>query len=221
MARKQFAVVGLGQTGYYMARHLSNLGHDVLAIDSNEQRIQDITPYVSQAIVADCARKKQVQSLPLGDVEAVIVAIGDSLESSVLIVMNLKEAGIQNIIAKASSEQHSAILAKLGVTEIFHPERDMAVALAERLNRPNMLEFLPFMEDYSIVEWVLPQELEGKSLLDLNLTNKYGVQVIAIKDTLTNKTSIVPKASAPLQDSDILFLLGSNDALEKLMQKMS
>lgn len=219
-SRKQFAVIGMGQTGHYMARHLSNLGHDVLAVDEDETRVQDITPYVSQAIVADCSRKKQIQSLPLTDVEAVIVAIGDSLESSVLIVMNLREMGVQNIIAKASSEQHSSILAKLGVSEVFHPERDMAVTLAERLNRPNMLEFLPFMEGYSIVEWVLPEDLAGKSLLDLNLTNKFGIQVIAIKDALTNNTSIVPKASAPLQETDILFLLGANDALEKLMRKM-
>ena len=219
-ARKLFAVIGIGQTGYFLARHLTHLGHDVLAVDTDEAKIQDITTYVAQAVVADCTRKKQVQSLQLSNVEAVIVAIGDSLESSVLTILNLKELGVQNIVAKSSSEQHSAILAKLGVTEIFHPERDMAVALAERLNRPNMLEFLPFMEGYSIVEWACPEELAGKSLQDLNLTNKYGVQVIAIKDAMTNKVSIVPKANAPLQDTDVLFLLGANDSLEKLMKKM-
>jgi trk system potassium uptake protein TrkA len=219
-SRRQFAVIGMGQTGYFLARHLTHLGHDVIAVDRSEDRIQDITPYVAQAIVADCARKKQCQSLPLGEIEAVIVAIGDSLEDSVLTMLNLKELGVQNIVAKSSSEQHSSILAKLGVTEIFHPERDMAVALAERLNRPNMLEFLPFMEGYSIVEWALPEDLAGKSLLDLNLTNKYGVQVIAIKDALTNKVSIAPKAGAALQDTDVLFLLGANESLEKLMRKL-
>lgn len=219
-ARKQFAVIGMGQTGYFLSRHLTHLGHDVLAVDESEERIQDITPYVAQAIVADCARKKQVQSLPLAEVDAVIVAIGDSLESSVLIILNLKELGVKNIVAKSSSEQHSAILAKLGVTEIFHPERDMAVALAERLNRPNMLEYLPFLEGFSIVEWACPDDLAGKTLLDLNLTNKYGVQVIAIKDAMTNSVSIVPKANAPLQDTDVLFLLGTNEALDKLMRKL-
>lgn len=219
-ARKQFAVIGMGQTGYFLARHLTHLGHDVIAVDEDEDRIQDITPYVAQAIVADCTRKKQVQSLPLSEIDAVIVAIGDSLESSVLIILNLKEIGLQNIVAKSSSEQHSAILAKLGVTEIFHPERDMAVALAERLNRPNMLEFLPFLEGYSIVEWACPEDLVGKSLLDLNLTNKFGVQVIAIKDAMTNKVSIVPKPNIPLQDTDVMFLLGTNESLEKVMRKL-
>ncbi|HSQ43027.1 MAG TPA: TrkA family potassium uptake protein [Fibrobacteraceae bacterium] len=218
--RQQFAVIGIGQTGFFLARHLTHLGHDVIAVDREEDRIQDITPYVAQAIVADCTRKKQCQSLPISEAEAVIIAIGDSLEDSLLTILNLKEIGIKNIVAKSASEQHSSILAKLGVTEIFHPERDMAVALAERLNRPNMLEFLPFMEGYSIVEWALPEELSGKSLLDLNLTNKYGVQVIAIKDAMTNKVSIVPKASATLLDTNVLFLLGSNEALEKLMKKM-
>jgi len=218
--RRQFAIIGIGQTGYFIARHLTHLGHDVVAVDSDEAKVQDISPFVAQAVVADCTRKKQVQSLSLSEVEAVIVAIGDDLQSSVLTILNLKELGIKNIVSKSSSEQHSSILAKLGVSDIFHPERDMAVALAERLNRPNMLEFLPFMEGYSIVEWACPEDLAGKSLLDLNLNNRYGVQVIAIKDAMTNKVSIVPKATAPLGDTDVLFLLGTNESLEKLMRKL-
>lgn len=220
MARKQFAVIGMGQTGFYLARHLTHLGHDVLAVDNDAERIQDITPYVAQAAVADCTRKKQAASLPISECEAVIVAIGDALEDSLLIILNLKELGAQNIVAKSSSEAHSSILARLGVTEIFHPERDMAVALAERLHRPNMLEYLPFMEGYSIVEWACPEDLVGKTLVDLNLNNKFGVQVIAIKDAMTNTVSIVPKANQSLQDTDVLFLLGSNESLDKLMKKM-
>lgn len=221
MARQQFAIVGMGQTGYYLARHLTHLGHDVMAIDQDEERIQDITPYVAQAVVADCTRKKQAASLPLSEVDAVIVAIGDRLEDSVLIILNLKELGVQNIVAKSSSEAHSTILAKLGVTEIFHPERDMAIALAERLNRPNMLEYLPFMEGYSIVEWACPEHLVGKTLMDLKLSSKYGVQVIAIKDAMTNHVAIVPRADQELQDTDVLFLLGTNDSLDKVMSKMN
>lgn len=219
-SRKQFCIIGMGQTGFYLARHLTHLGHDVLAVDADESRVQDISPYVAQAIVADCTRKKQAQSLPLSEVEAVIVAIGDALENSLLIILNLRDLGIKNIVAKSSSEQHSSILTKLGVAEIFHPERDMAVALAERLNRPNMLEYLPFMEGYSIVEWACPEKVAGRTLQELNLTNKFGVQVIAIKDAMTNSVSIVPKASAPLQDTDVLFLLGTNDSLEALMRKL-
>lgn len=213
---KQFVVIGLGNSGYFLARHLTSLGHDVLAVDSSPEKVQDITPFVVQAVVADCTRKKQMQSLPLAKVDSVVVCIGEDLEASVLTVLNLKELGVKHIVAKSSSAAHTTILEKLGVSDIFHPERDMAVSLAERMNRPNMLDYLPFMDGYSIVEWACPTNLAGKKLMDANLINKYGVQVIAIRDALEQKLNIVPTGHYILKDSDVLFLLGPNEVLDGL-----
>ena len=167
MASKQYIIIGLGNSAIFLARHLTSLGHDVLVVDNHPEKVQDISSTVSQAMVADSTRKKQLASIPLQKADSVIVCIGENLEASLLTVLNLKELGVKHIIAKSSSAAHSSILEKLGVSDIFHPERDSAIALAERLNRPNMLDFLPFMEGFSIVEVVCPKEFIGKTLKDL------------------------------------------------------
>jgi trk system potassium uptake protein len=216
MSSKQFVVIGLGNSGYFLARHLTALGHDVLVIDSSPEKIQDITASVSQAVVADSTRKKQMASLPLNKVDSVVVCIGEDLEASLLTVLNLKELGVKHIIAKSSSPAHTVILEKLGVSDIFHPERDMAISLAERMNRPNMLDYLPFMEGFSIVELACPEKFIGKSLKELSLTSKYGVQVIAIRDPLETEPKLGNLADYVLQERDVLFIIGPNKVLDKI-----
>lgn len=216
MSSKQFVVIGLGNSGYFLARHLTALGHDVLVIDSSPEKIQDITSSVSQAVVADSTRKKQMASLPLNKVDSVVVCIGEDLEASLLTVLNLKELGVKHIIAKSSSPAHTAILEKLGVSDIFHPERDMAISLAERMNRPNMLDYLPFMEGFSIIELACPEKFIGKSLKELSLTSKYGVQVIAIRDPLETEPKLGNLADYILQERDVLFIIGPNKVLDKI-----
>lgn len=216
MSSKQFVVIGLGNSGYFLARHLTALGHDVLVIDSSPEKIQDITASVSQAVVADSTRKKQMASLPLNKVDSVVVCIGEDLEASLLTVLNLKELGVKHIIAKSSSPAHTVILEKLGVSDIFHPERDMAISLAERMNRPNMLDYLPFMEGFSIVELACPEKFIGKSLKELSLTKKYGVQVIAIRDPLETEPKLGNLADYVLQERDVLFIIGPNKVLDKI-----
>ncbi|MCF0215217.1 MAG: TrkA family potassium uptake protein [Fibrobacteraceae bacterium] len=215
MASKQFIIIGLGNSGYFLAKHLISLGNDVMVVDSNPDKVQDISSSVTQAVVADGTRKKQLASIPLAKADAVIVGIGEDLEASLLTVMNLKELGIKHIIAKSSSAAHSSILEKLGVTDIFHPEHDMGISLAERLNRPNMLDFLPFMDGFSIVEMVCPREFVGKTLKDLNITHKYGIQVIAIRDPQQPTPMIGNLADHALQEDDVLFLIGPNETLDK------
>lgn len=216
MSSKQFVVIGLGNSGYFLARHLTVLGHDVLVIDSSPEKIQDITASVSQAVVADSTRKKQMASLPLNKVDSVVVCIGEDLEASLLTVLNLKELGVKHIIAKSSSPAHTVILEKLGVSDIFHPERDMSISLAERMNRPNMLDYLPFMEGFSIVELACPEKFIGKSLKELSLTSKYGVQVIAIRDPLETEPKLGNLADYVLQERDVLFIIGPNKVLDKI-----
>jgi len=215
---KQFVVIGLGSTGAFLTKHLYDLGHNVLAIDVNPEKIQDIASFASQAAVADCTRKKILQDFPLAKADSIVVCIG-SLEASLLTVLNLKEMNLNNIIVKATDSSHSAILEKMGIKNIFQPEHDMAIELAEKLDRigkPNMLDYMPLMEGYSIMEWKCPENLIGKKLMDANLINKYGVQVIAITDAQTKELNAIPKAQYEFRNGDILFLFGPNDALDKM-----
>jgi trk system potassium uptake protein TrkA len=217
---KQFVVIGLGNTGSILVKRLSDLGHSVLAIDKEPEIVQDITPFAAQAVVADLSKKKMLQNLPLKNADFVIVCIG-SIENSLITVLNLKEAGISNIVAKATDNAHSAILEKMGLNQenIFQPERDMATELAnklDKLGKPNILDFMPLMDGYSVMEWKCPKNLIGKTLMEANLINKYGVQVIAIKDVKSQKLNAVPKAQYEFCEGDVLFLFGPNDALDKV-----
>ncbi len=215
---KQFAIIGLGNFGYYLAMHLYEKGHEVLAIDKNPKPVQRIKDNVSQAIVADATDRKDLESLGLKEIDAAIVCIGSILSNSILTTLNLKDIGVKRVFAKAISEAHGRILEKVGASEIFFPEKDLAISLGERLHNPNMLEYLPVVEGYSIIESVPPKIFIGKSLRELDLINRYGVQVVAIKEIIPDRVNLIPTAKFVVKDSDILILLGPNDSLDKLRE---
>ncbi len=120
--------------------------------------------------------------------------------------------------AKALSEAHSRILQKIGASEVFFPEKDQAISLAERLHNPNMLDYLPFLEGYSIIEISPPKQFIGKSLRELNLINRFGVQVVAVKELVPDRLNLIPTAQFVLKDSDIMILLGPNEAFDQLQK---
>ncbi len=214
---KQFAIIGLGKFGHGLATQLYNKGHQVLAIDINSVRVQDIKDYVSQAAVADSTDIKALEALGIADMDTVVVCIGGTvISNSILTTMNVKDLGVSNVYAKSTSDAHGRILEKLGVDEIFFPERDLAITTAEKLHNPNMLEYLPFNDDYSIIQMVPSEKLVGQSLRDLDLRNKYDVQILAIRESIPERLVIVPSADYRIKDSDTLTLLGTNAGIEKL-----
>ena len=216
---KQFSIIGLGNFGYYLATHLYEKGHEVLAIDKDAKRVQEIREKVSQAVVADATDRKAMETLGVKQMEAAVVCIGSVLSDSILATLNLKEIGVERVLVKAISEAHGRILHKIGASEVFFPEKDMAISVAERLHNPNMLDYLPFIEDYSIIELAPPKGFIGKALRDLDLINRYGVQVIAIKETLPDRLNLIPTGQFVLKESDIVILLGPNEALDKLREE--
>ncbi len=215
---KQFVVIGLGTFGYYLATNLYKKGHEVLAIDNNADTVQNIKDEVSRAVVADATDKKVLESLGVQNVDSAIVCISSFLEASVLTTLNLKDIGVKVVVAKATSKTHSRLLYKVGASEVFFPEKDQAVSLAERLENPNIIEYLPLVEGYSIIELAPLKRFIGKSLKNLNLINQYGIQVIAVKEIITDRLNMVPTGQYIIKDSDILILLGPNDALDKLQK---
>lgn len=213
---KQFVIVGLGNFGYYLATSLYEKGHEVLAIDINPKPVQSIKDRVSQAIIADATEKKTLEQLNIKNMDAAIIGIGTNMEASILTTLNIKDIGINQIIAKAISESHSRILYNIGATKIIFPEKDTSIALSERLNNPNILDYLPFLDNYSIIEWAPPNKFIGKTLKELDLINRYGTQIIAIKSLVPEKIQMIPKAGFVIKDSDILILLGPNEGIKQL-----
>ncbi|RLC33635.1 MAG: TrkA family potassium uptake protein [Deltaproteobacteria bacterium] len=216
---KKIAVIGIGNFGYYLATRLYSKGYDVMVVDKNPDRIQKIKDSVSQALVADSTDRKTMEATGIGEMDLVVICIGSDLSASILTTLEMKELGIERVIAKALSEPHGRILSKLGVQEVFFPEKDLAVSMAERLHNPNMLDYLPFLEDYGIVQLAPPPKFIGKSLRELNMINSYGVQVVAVKEMVPDRLNMIPTGNFVLKDSDLMILIGPNKGIEKIKQE--
>ena len=171
---KQFAVIGLGSFGYYLATHLYENGHEVLAIDKAPGPVQEIRDQVTQAVVADATDRKAMESLGIFHMDAAVVCIGTDMSQSILATLNLKEMGCGRVIAKAMNNAHGRILKKMGAAEVLFPEKDLAVSLAKRLHNPNMLDYLPFTEGYSIVELVTPKVFAARPCTNWTLSTGLG-----------------------------------------------
>ncbi|MBC7185554.1 MAG: TrkA family potassium uptake protein [Calditrichaeota bacterium] len=211
-----FAVIGLGSFGSYVARFLSERGFQVLAIDKGEEELDRVRPFVERAVVADATNREVLRSLGLDQMDAVVVNVGDEIDASILITLYLKDLGTKRIIVKAITEDHQRILDLIGATDVILPEREVAFKVAQSLDNPNILDFLTLAPGYSIVELAPPSSFLHKTLRQLDLTNKYGVQVIMVKELIPENIKVVPGADHVVKDSDVLVVLGKNSALEKL-----
>ncbi len=213
---KRFAVIGLGNFGFFVAKALFEDGNEVIALDSDRNRIQAIEPYCSEAIVMNATEKDQLKSLGLEVMDAVIVSTGTQISISILICLHLHEIGVKKILAKALDQDHGKILEKVGATEIIHPEKDMAVRVARGLSTPNILDFVPLEENFNLVQVGPPAAFMGKSLAELNLRAKYNVYVIAVKELVPENFILMPPADFVIKDSDILLMLGRTEDIRKI-----
>ncbi|MBE9504821.1 MAG: TrkA family potassium uptake protein [Proteobacteria bacterium] len=213
---RRFAVIGLGHFGSSAARKLYEDGHDVIAIDINKNRVQDIKESSSQAIVADVSERETLEAIGINDVDVVIISLGEKLDASILVTLYLKEMGIKEIVVKAITDDHAKILKILGATDVVFPEKDMAIRVAERLSSPTVLDQIEFMEGYSVVEIEAPKSFHGADLISADIRNRYGLSVILIrKKGEGGEVLVTPKATDKIEEGDILVLLGEDANIEK------
>lgn len=214
---KQFVVIGLGNFGYNVAVRLAQIGHEVLAIDSSDERIDDIKDHVTQAVVADAKDKAALSDLITNAMSAAVVSLGDDIEASVLCVLYLKEIGVKRIIGKATSVDHGKILEAIGTAEVIYPERDAAVRLAEKLNAPtSVLDYIELSPEYGIVDVATPDDFVGKTLKMLHLPKEHGVLVIAVRNVLKNDIQIMPSADYKFEPDSVVTVIGKYENLNKL-----
>ncbi len=211
--KKQFAVIGMGRFGSSVAKSLYQLGFEVLAIDSSEERTQDIVDVVTHAVQADSTDEDALKAIGIRNFDVVVVAIGQDIQSSILTTLILKDLGVETIIVKAQNELHGKVLDKIGADKVIFPERDMGQRVAHHLISPNILDFIELSDDYSIVEIKATPRMIGKSLRDLDIRAKYGCNVMAIKTQ--QKMNIAPHATDLIQEDDILVVVGENQDLKK------
>ena len=211
---KSYVVIGLGLFGSRVARQLCELGSEVLAVDIHSDLVQEISGDVTNAVVADARDQSVLKAIGVGSCDCAIVAIGDDFGASVLVTMNLKELGVPYIVCKAHDDTHRRVLEKVGADKVVTPEREVAERLARSLYSPNVLEFIELSDDYGIVEVPVPGSWEGKSILELNVRAKLGVNIIAIESQ--NRVNVSPAAQYVLKKEDILVVLGDYDSLDAL-----
>ncbi len=213
---KQIAVIGMSSFGYYLALRLSELGNEVLVIDREESMVDKIKSKVAKAIIADATDKRVLEKMSLHRLDAVVLSLGDKLESSVLAAMHLKELGIKRIVAKATSEDHAKILEVIGVNQIVFPERDTGIRVASSLAGTNIADCLYLGSDLSIVEMIPLKEMVGRTLEELDFRRKYHCQILAIKDKVPEDKTFIPEANTKIKESHLLIILGDVEDIERI-----
>ncbi|MDP1571404.1 MAG: TrkA family potassium uptake protein [Vicinamibacterales bacterium] len=219
MARRSFAVIGLGRFGSAMATTLAGLGHDVIGIDGDEDRVRALADVISLALQLDATDEKSIRAAGIQDVDVAVVSIGENIEASLLVVTLLRELNVKKVVAKAVTPLHGRILEKLGVERVVFPEREMAIRVANSLAGPNVLDYFELSSEFSIVEIPAPAEFVGRSLRDIGLRARFGLTTIAIKRTSRTDGDITQVSPGPddvIQAGDVLALIGSNERLGQL-----
>ncbi|MBV7327080.1 TrkA family potassium uptake protein [Chloroflexi bacterium TSY] len=216
MVEKQYLVIGVGRFGSALASTLYEQGHEVVAVDKDEEAIEDIMNMVTHAVIADATDEKVLEQLGCSSFDTVIVAIGDNLEANILATVAAKTIGAKEVISKAKDDMAARILTRVGADKVVRPEHDMGVRLAQQLSSPQVLETLGLGEQHSVLE--VEAELVG-TLQELQLPRRFGIQAIAVDRR--GEITVGPAADFFLSTGDKLLLLGENIAIQKLRDYFS
>ncbi|WP_100404944.1 potassium channel family protein [Bacillus solitudinis] len=211
--RKQFAVIGLGRFGTSVCKELYKLGHEVLAIDANEEKVNEMTRHSTHSVIGNATDEKTLQSLGIRNFDYVVVAIGDDIQSSILCTLVLKELGVKNVWVKAQNYYHERVLEKIGADRIVHPEQDMGIRIAQHLTSEKIVDYIELSADYSIVELIATAKIANKSLIDLDIRAKYGCTILGIKRG--EDMNISPMPSDVILKDDILIVIGHKNDLKR------
>ena len=211
---KQFAVIGLGRFGSSVARTLYSAGHQVLGIDESEERVRANLDNCTRAVEADATDETALRSLGIRNFDTVIVGIGGDIQASILVTLMLKEIGVKHVVVKAQSVLHGKVLDKVGADRVVFPERDMGTRVARSLVASNILEYIELAPDFSILEMMVSEKMVGKNLRQLDLRNRFDVNVIAVKRADSFDLSV--RADTAIVPGDVLILVGKNEHLRRM-----
>ena len=214
MKYNQIAVIGLGRFGMSLIIEFNRLGCEVLAIDTDENKVSDVADIVTHAVQADAMDEQVLKSLGVRNLDVVIVAIGENVQASILTTIILKELGVKKVVAKAQNSMHGKVLEKVGADLVIYPEREIAIKLARTLTSENILDQINLSPNYSIMELVAPKIFVDKSLVDIGVRKKMGISILAIKRG--DEIIVALRAGLVINAGDILVALGKNEDLEKL-----
>lgn len=212
--KKQYAVFGLGSFGESVALTLQRLGCEVVAVDNDMERVEEIANSVSYAMKADMEDPDMIRSLGTRNLDGVVIAVADNMEASVMATLVAKEIGVPYVLAKAKNELHAQILKKIGADAVIFPEQEMGKRIARNLVSESFADWIALSSEYSIMEIPAPKKWIGKSLTELDVRRLYDVNVVGIKEM--EDVQVNPDPEKPLKEGTVLILVGANTALEKV-----
>ena len=228
MNYSKFAVVGVGRYGHTIAKRLAEKGTQVFAFDPDEEKIESIKDEVAYAVTLDATDLRALTMQNLEEMDAVVVAIGENFEATVLTCVHLIDLGVKRVIARASGDHQRLILEKIGVTEILTPEDEVANVVAEKLLNPNIVSFLQLPDEHEIAEIIAPKGVIGRTIEDIGFRNKYEMTLITIKrayevtkngeDTTEEHIIGVPKSETPIKESDTLVVFGAAKSVQRFIE---
>ena len=215
--RKQYAVFGLGNFGKHLALGLENLGCEVIVVDNSMEKIQEIADKVSYAMCANIEDPEVIKSLGARNLDGAVIAISENFGTSIMATIMAKEIGIPYVLAKAQSSLHATVLKKVGADAVVHPEKEMRRRIARTMVSGNFADWIELSPDYSLVETEIPDEWAGKRLVDFQIREKYGINVVGTIENGVVDVTINPQR--PFHKNLIVILIGSNEALQKLKKE--
>lgn len=213
---RQFVVIGLGRFGSSVARTLHEMGYEVLGVDRHPDKIQGAAAYLTHVVQADATDEEVLKNLGIRNFDCAIVSIGEDIQASILVTLLLKEMGIKYVVAKALNDLHAKVLSKIGADRIVFPEREMGARIAHNLVSSHILDYIQLSPEHNIVEVEATPEWNGKTLRQLNLRSRFGVNVLAIKRG--KQVRVSPTAEEVVLAGDVLVVIGEADNLRLLEQ---
>ncbi len=211
--KKQFIVIGLGRFGYSVVKTLVDANADVLAIDIDEEKVDDVSEFATHAVAVDATDENALKALGIRNFDVAIVSVGD-MQSSVLITLICKELGVKYVLVKAKDELHAKVLFKIGADKIVFPERDTGIRVANNLLASSIIDFIEIFKNYGMLEISVPSDWVGKSLLELNIRKNFNVNIIAIKHG--EDINVNPSADDRLMEGDVIIVIGSDEDMNKI-----
>jgi trk system potassium uptake protein TrkA len=215
MKKIQICVIGLGKFGVRFAEFMAEQGHEVVGIDMDEEKISKSKYFLAQGYHVDEVDREVLSQVGIKEFSHVFISVGDSITSSMMISLYLKEFEIENIWVKAVNHDHEKLLNMIGVDRVIIPEEMAASQLANELTMPGFIDYIPFDSDMIIKE-IIVDKWSGKSFRDLDITNRFGIQAIAVKSKLSDDFTFIPKADLILGKNDVVVVIGNKKDLKKI-----
>jgi trk system potassium uptake protein TrkA len=215
---KKFIMLGMGSFGTALATKLAANGCRVTGIDGRPERLEAVKNLIHEAVIGDATDREVLESLPIRDVTAVFISLGENISQSLLATLHVKELGARNVIVKGVTKEHGKILEHLGVDRVVFPEEEVARELADRMTWPNVLDYLPIDPEYSVAEVAMPGSLSGRTLAEANLRSKIGVHVMGLKDVMKGKFEMFPDGKTKLLEDQVLLVVGRETEIAALRE---